>query len=421
MRASVAKALCEVPFLYHNSDTYTLGNRRRTSVLKSAAKIPRATCRLFGTIKALANIKDSVILVHGPKGCVYHINYILGMRGDKTSNVYSTCMDEKDVIFGAAEKLKSAITELDREFDPALIAVLSCCASSIIGEDVESVVKDVPTNARLLGIDSGGFEGDYRSGYSETLRRLVEVLVETPRTRNKLSVNLIGLLRAGPDLKELKRVLELIGVRVNAVLTAGATVRQIERIATASLNVVVCEATGKDAAEQLEEQFGMPYLTEELPIGHQATRRFLTHVATALGTGVDLDAVCPVQAPESAVAARQVAVIGGPTRAIAVTHFLKECGVEPALIVSDFDVNTAARLSELVSERCEVLVAPEHEIILERCKAQHIDLIVGGMLERPIASRLGAEHLDIMHGSEKTVGFAGADALLKRLRGDDEL
>jgi hypothetical protein len=43
---------------------------------------------------------------------------------------------------------------------------------------------------------------------------------------------------------------------------------------------------------------------------------------------------------------------------------------------------------------------------------------VGGMLERPIASSLGAEHLDIMHGSEKTVGFAGADALLKRLRGD---
>jgi nitrogenase molybdenum-iron protein alpha/beta subunit len=94
-------------------------------------------------------------------------------------------------------------------------------------------------------------------------------------------------------------------------------------------------------------------------------------------------------------------VIGGPTRAIAVTNFLKECGIEPTLIVSDFDVNTAARLSGLVSERCEVLIAPEHETILERCKAQRVDLIVGGMLERPIASSLGAEHLDIMHGSEK--------------------
>jgi len=390
-------------------------------LLKSAAKIPRATCQLFGAIKAISNIRDSVILVHGPKGCVYHINYILGMRGDKTSNVYSTCMDEKDVIFGAGDKLKSAIIELDNEFDPALIAVLSCCASSIIGEDVESVVKDVQTRAKILGIDAGGFEGDYRSGYSETLRRLVEVLVEPSHTREKLSVNLIGLLRAGPDLRELKRVLALIGVNVNAVLTAGATIRQIEHTASAALNVVLCEATGKDAAEQLEKQFGMPYIIEELPIGYEATLRFLARVADALGISMDLEAIHPkhrIEAPQ--MIGKRVAVIGGPTRAISVTKFLKEYGVEPALVVSDFDVNTAARLSDLVSNRCEVLIAPEHELILERCKAQHVDLILGGMLERPIASRLGVAHLDIMHGSEKTVGFAGADALLKRLKGEEQ-
>jgi len=390
-------------------------------LLKSAAKIPRATCQLFGAIKAISNIRDSVILVHGPKGCVYHINYILGMRGDKTSNVYSTCMDEKDVIFGAGDKLKSAIIELDNEFDPALIAVLSCCASSIIGEDVESVVKDVQTRAKILGIDAGGFEGDYRSGYSETLRRLVEVLVEPSHTREKLSVNLIGLLRAGPDLRELKRVLALIGVNVNAVLTAGATIRQIEHTASAALNVVLCEATGKDAAEQLEKQFGMPYIIEELPIGYEATLRFLARVADALGISMDLEAISPkhrIEAPQ--MIGKRVAVIGGPTRAISVTKFLKEYGVEPALVVSDFDVNTAARLSDLVSNRCEVLIAPEHELILERCKAQHVDLILGGMLERPIASRLGVAHLDIMHGSEKTVGFAGADALLKRLKGEEQ-
>jgi nitrogenase molybdenum-cofactor synthesis protein NifE len=390
-------------------------------LLKSAAKIPRATCQLFGAIKAISNIRDSVILVHGPKGCVYHINYILGMRGDKTSNVYSTCMDEKDVIFGAGDKLKSAIIELDNEFDPALIAVLSCCASSIIGEDVESVVKDVQTRAKILGIDAGGFEGDYRSGYSETLRRLVEVLVEPSHTREKLSVNLIGLLRAGPDLRELKRVLALIGVHVNAVLTAGATIRQIEHTASAALNVVLCEATGKDAAEQLEKQFGMPYIIEELPIGYEATLRFLARVADALGLSMNLEAISPkhrIEAPQ--MIGKRVAVIGGPTRAISVTKFLKEYGAEPVLVVSDFDVNTTERLSGIISDRCEVLIAPEHELILERCKAHHVDLILGGMLERPIASRLGIAHLDIMHGSEKTVGFAGADALLKRLKGEEQ-
>jgi nitrogenase molybdenum-cofactor synthesis protein NifE len=184
--------------------------------------------------------------------------------------------------------------------------------------------------------------------------------------------------------------------------------------------VVLCEATGKDAAEQLEKQFDMPYIIEELPIGYEATLRFLAHVADALSISMDLDDVSPkhrIEVPQ--MIGKRVAVIGGPTRAISVTKFLKEYGVEPALVVSDFDVNTAERLSGIVSDRCEVLVAPEHELILERCKAQRIDLILGGMLERPIASRLGVAHLDIMHGSEKTVGFSGAEALLKRLKGEE--
>lgn len=109
-------------------------------------------------------------------------------------------------------------------------------------------------------------------------------------------------------------------------------------------------------------------------------------------------------------------MIGGPTRAIAVTNFLKEHHVNPALVVSDFDVNTSARLRALVGEACEVLIAPDHETIVEKCDALGIDLILGGMLERPIASRLGIAHIDIMHGSQKTVGFTGADALIKRLR-----
>ncbi len=394
---------------------YYAGNQERIMPVH-AAKIPRATCQLFGALKTMSNITRSVVLVHGPKGCVYHINYILGMRGDKPPNVYSTFMDETDVIFGAADKLKRAIAELDAELEPDLIAVLSCCASSIIGEDVESVVKEVDTNARVIGIDAGGFEGDYRSGYSKSLERLVEALVRPPEQQIAASVNLIGLLRGGPDLAELRRILALIGVRVNAVLTAQATVGQIEQIGSAALNVVVCEATGKDAAEMLEERFDMPYIIEELPMGYEATRRFLGRIADALDLVVDVDALGPTPARLSTLPAQRIAVIGGPTRAIAVTKFLKEGGVEPVLVVSDFDVNTAARLRVLVSERCDVLVAPDHETIAERCTAREVDCILGGMLERPLAVRLGVAHVDLMHGSEKTIGFAGADALIARLR-----
>lgn len=121
-----------------------------------AVRIPRGTCKLFGAIKALSSIKKCAVLVHGPKGCVYHINYILGMRGDHPSEIYSTCLDEQDVIFGADHKLKTAIKDLDRELHPDLIAVLSCCASDIIGEDVQSAIRDTTTTAPVSELMRAG-------------------------------------------------------------------------------------------------------------------------------------------------------------------------------------------------------------------------------------------------------------------------
>ena len=359
--------------------------------------------------------------MHGPKGCVYHINYIMGMRGDKPSNVYSTCMDENDVIFGAEEKLKDAIAELDAELTPELLAVLSCCASSIIGEDVERAVQDVDTHAMVIGIESGGFEGDYRTGYSETLKRLVDVLVQDPDNIDRAAVNLIGMLRGGPDLKELKQLLALVGLRVNAVLTADATLQQIRDLGSAALNIVVCEATGRGAAELLEQKFGMPYIVEEIPIGYKATKHFLARVSAALGMCVNLDHLLPKpeQYEELPITDRRVAVIGGPTRAVSMTNFLSEIGIVPKLVVVDFDSNTKEKLDCLLGEGCEVLIEPEQEKILEKLDEMQIDLIIGGMLEKPMALSLGCDHIDMMHGSQKTLGFEGADNLITMLRQKD--
>jgi hypothetical protein len=37
------------------------------------------------------------------------------------------------------------------------------------------------------------------------------------------------------------------------------------------------------------------------------------------------------------------------------------------------------------------------------------------MLEQPVAKALGIEHIDVMHGSQRTVGFDGAEHLVKLL------
>jgi light-independent protochlorophyllide reductase B subunit len=378
-----------------------------------AVRIPRGTCQLFGAIKALGTIKRCAILVHGPKGCVYHINYILGMRGDRPSQVYSTCLDEKDVIFGAEERLREAIEELDATGSYDLIAVLSCCASSIIGEDVMSAAREARTRARVIGIAAGGFEGDFRQGQQETLRTLVdELAVDTKRILPR-SVNLIGVLRSGPDLRELVSLLDRMGVSVVAVLTAGASLQEIERMGSASLNIVLCESSGKAAAERLRDRFDTPFLIADLPIGSGATRLFCREVKEALRIGGSAEG--PDIPEPAALPPRRIALIGGPTRAVAFTRLLQELGMEPVLIVLDFDTETEGRLRSMTG--CEILVDPDQEIMVDKLREKQVDLIFGGMLERPLAAMLGIEHFDMMHGSQKTVGAEGMRTLIRVLQG----
>jgi nitrogenase molybdenum-cofactor synthesis protein NifE len=385
--------------------------------LRYAARIPRGTCKLFGAIKALSTIKNSAILVHGPKGCVYHINYILGMRGDRPSEIYSTCLDEHDVIFGAEHKLREAIEELDRTLRPDLVFVLSCCASDIIGEDAGSAVRDSKTRSRVIAISAGGFEGDFRKGYSETLCQLVKELVKKTDTTDPRSVNLIGMLRSGPDLEELRSMLHQIDVNVNAVLTADATLEDIERIGEASLNIVLCEPAGKEAAELLQATCATPYIIEELPIGYHCGIRLLERVAENLHLSRN-NALFDGQdhiSDYSSLKHRRIAIVSGPTRAVSLTRFFASFGIVPRLIVVDFNCSVIEKIGPIVDSACEVLIEPDHDLVVQKLKDHSIDLLIGGMLELPIAKALGIEHIDIMHGSQKTVGFAGENNLAELL------
>jgi nitrogenase molybdenum-iron protein alpha/beta subunit len=210
-------------------------------------------------------------------------------------------------------------------------------------------------------------------------------------------------------------MLGLINVKVNAVLTADASREDLERLGEAALNIVLCEPSGKDAAVLLQAMCGTPYIIEEIPIGYQSSIRFLEHVAENMGIPAP---VPPSDGPNltgTALCHRHIAVISGPTRAVSMTRFLAESGIIPRLVVVDFDGSVEEKIRPLLQLPGEVLIEPGYEIIVQKLKEHSIDLLIGGMLEHPIAQALGIEHIDIMHGSQKTVGFAGAHNLARLL------
>jgi nitrogenase molybdenum-cofactor synthesis protein NifE len=229
-------------------------------------------------------------------------------------------------------------------------------------------------------------------------------------------VNLVGLLRSGPDLTELKRLLASAGVQVTGVLTAGATLQELEGLGRAALNVVLCETTGRDAAEELESRCGTPWIAVEFPIGREGTRRFLSQVTEALGIA---GGPAPAEVPEGKIQgsnmARRIAIVGGPTRAVAVARFLREAGNPPVLVAVEGDPESIRKVEEAAGAGCMVLADPLQEELMALLTELAVDLLIGGMRERPIAAMLGIDHVDVMHGSQKTVGEQGGEILLRAL------
>lgn len=379
--------------------------------------IPRTTCALFGALKVASTLRRTAVLVHGPRGCVYHVNYILGMRGDRHNPVYCTCMDEHDVVFGAEEKLKNAIRALDRAGNHEVIVVLSCCASGIIGEDLDAACRGAGAGALVVPVEVNGFSGDFSTGYAETLATLVARAAEVGVRKVERSVNLVGMLRGGPDLSEVKRLLAGIGIHVNAVLPAGATRNDLRNVCRAKLNVVMCETSGLRAAQFMEEEFGIPWISVTFPIGDKLSRAFVRDVSEALGipagTGDRLECISrPIPMGRHTP---RVAICAGPTRAVALSLFLCARGIQPEILVLDFPTPLLSRIRDAVGDACEILVAQPWERIEETLVSRKVDVIVGGLMEQSLARKLGIRLIDVMHGSMKTAGREGGENILSRI------
>ena len=386
------------------------------------------TCKLFGVIRAVLGIKGALPLVHGPVGCFYHIKYLLSLRSSRPVRILTTEMDQNDVVFGAEEKLAHKIKDADKTFSPQIIAVLTSCASSIIGENFEKVADEIKgdVKADIICINAGGFEGTQIEGYEECLYSLIGVMEETEESGIKTnSVNLIGQYRGGPDLKTLRNCFERLEIDLNCVLTSGSTFQDIKNAPNASLNVSMCEASGVGPCEMMEERFGIPFLHEVLPLGVRTTSNYFREICRVLNRNYTLiddekEILGEINKVALYLEGKRAIIVAGATRAIALTDFLCELGMNPVLICLDFAGKYTDSNLQRVIERNQinpvVLKEAQYSDILNNAKDMDLDLVLGGMGEIGLSRELKIPLLDVMHAQEITLGFNGALALAKNIK-----
>jgi nitrogenase molybdenum-cofactor synthesis protein NifE len=262
-------------------------------------------CKFWTAMKILSGIKNAVVIAHGPSGCAYGVKQAYKLTNSRNSGspyeaVLSTNIGEKNIVYGGESELRGAILEVDKKYNPDLIVVATSCATGIIGDNVDAIVekakKDIKAETMIIHCE--GFSGEYRSGFDLVFKELVKLMQEPePQLQKELakSVNIVGG-KMGPertevdtDVKELIRLVEGMGAKVNAVIAGNCSLPELKKAANVAVNCTLCMDIGYVIGKEMLAKFETPLNSTILPYGISATERWLREAAKYLDMNEEVE------------------------------------------------------------------------------------------------------------------------------------
>jgi nitrogenase molybdenum-iron protein beta chain len=303
----------------------------------------------------------TIAIIHGSAGCGGNIAGALNAGAGYIGGGYcggyalpSSNVVERDVVFGGEGRLREQIQSSLELLDGDLFVVITGCMVDMIGDDTLSVAAEFKNAEKpVIAVPTPSFKGNAFYGYELLMKGLIGAYIEPSGEKDPLSVNVLGIVPAQDvfwkgNLRELKRLLERLGLKVNTFFGEGETLEDFKHAGRAALNIVVSNSFGIDSAKYFEEVHGIPYIVTPFPIGAAAGENFLKTSGAALG--IDPAVADRVIAEEKKVyynyleriadlyndidLQRYAVVVGDSSYAPALTRFLSdELGWLPELAV----------------------------------------------------------------------------------------
>jgi nitrogenase molybdenum-iron protein beta chain len=249
---------------------------------------PRYGCSIGAAYTVLA-IDRAIPIINCSPGCVDKQYVMLsGENGYQGAGyggggaIPSVNIGEKDVVFGAAEKLDALVKSTLRIIDGDLFVVLSGCVSELIGDDIGSVTREYAKKGKpVIYSDVAGFKGNNLYGHEQVVIDIIDRYVGDYAKDAPKQKKLINVFTEVPyyntfwrgDYTEIKRILEGAGYTVNMLFGVNSGgVSEWKTIPKAEYNIVLSPWVGLRIAAHLEEKYETPYLhCPVIPIGEEAS------------------------------------------------------------------------------------------------------------------------------------------------------
>ena len=243
-------------------------------------------------ISTLLNIEDAVVLEYGPEGTThFSMNFFNKLGQDYPDRLFTTGVDDSDIIMGSTEHLERGILELDALYSPKAIFVLTSSVTSIIGTDIAGICDNLQdkVQCRLIPVNASGLSTDYSAGLRKIYLQLAELFVQPDVAKQRGRYNILGAsplhYRAESDIGEIERLLrEGFSYELLHCLAMNTTTDALAGLGSAEMNIVLT-ADGVPCAEYLQSVTGTPYVYLP-PYGYSQTTDFLKSVAAVINKPV---------------------------------------------------------------------------------------------------------------------------------------
>jgi light-independent protochlorophyllide reductase subunit B len=400
-----------------------------------------------GAMRIATAMRDVHYVLHAPQGDTYaDLLFTMIERLPTRPPVTYTTFQARDLGGDTAELFKTAAREACERFQPKALLVGASCTAELIQDDPGGLAAALDLNIPVVPLELPSYQRKENWGAAETFYRIVRAMCapllpsagtsrparpegQAPRC-NILGPTALGF-RHRDDVREIRGLLERMGVEVSVVAPAGASPDDLSRLPEADFNVVLYPETASVAAQWMQRSFGQPF-SRTVPIGVGATREFITEVAGL--AGLDGPSAAAVLERETSRATwysrsvdstyltgKRVFVFGDATHAVAAARVASsELGFQVVGIGTysrEFarEIREAARLYGV-----EPLISDDYLEIEAKVAELQPELVLGTQMERHIAKRLGVPcavisapvHVqDFPARYSPQMGFEGANVL----------
>lgn len=249
-----------------------------------------STCALTGASAFFDAIPGSFMLINGPLWCYFYaMKYVEDYDASALRRFHCTQPEGNALVYGTEKDLLAGLDFVKTNFTPERVFLLNNCSVSLVGDDIAGIAAKAELPFPVYAADCGGIAGDFAEGYEIALLRAIEEVKRNAKAKSNLalpSVNVLGLsptyFRGEEDIKEIRRILETAGYRINAIPGGGSAWSEIMRLPQADLNLVLRDELALKAAKELQAEFGTPYLSVGLPYGIVGTLRWLENLNAVL-------------------------------------------------------------------------------------------------------------------------------------------